>query len=150
MKKVRKPQVDSRCTKICKALAAARAASGLSLSDVRNSCGMHPANISRIENCIVWPGLPVLVRLCEVYGVDPVKLAGGKKSRSKVSIQGRVTKNIHRLYAKSEYSYRELSEAMGIDPSFLNMLVAGDRSPSLESLVKVALGFGVEPHELLR
>jgi len=62
-----------------------------------------------------------------------------------------------RIFADKMYAYRtemgltqeELAELLGLDNSYVSLLERGARVPSLISLHRIAVAFGVRPHDLL-
>ncbi len=58
-------------------VAAARAASGLSQSQVSGRSGIHATEVSRIERGLRDPRLSTVVRLARALGVKPARLVDG-------------------------------------------------------------------------
>jgi len=62
-----------------------------------------------------------------------------------------------RTFANRMFAYRtemglsqeELSDLLGLDNSYVSLLERGARVPSLISLHRIAMAFGVKPHDLL-
>jgi len=51
-----------------------RAICGLSQSEIARMIGVTPSNISQIENNLIYPSLPALLKIAEVLSVDVAKL----------------------------------------------------------------------------
>lgn len=61
-----------------------------------------------------------------------------------------LAKNLRILRAARDWSQIKLSENSGVDAKYIVGLEAGKRKPSLDTLDKLALAFGLAPFELLQ
>lgn len=61
-----------------------------------------------------------------------------------------IGKNIRKRREKMRYSQRELAELCGVTKSYILKLEHGERSPSLEMLIKLADIFDIKPSSLMR
>lgn len=87
-------------------------------------------------------------RLCSTYKITPSELFGGKRAPISGSLQERITKNIREAVKQSGLSYRDIAKTAGIDSSYIQLLVTGSRSPSLETILRLSHGLGKHPSEL--